>query len=57
MALARRAAEAEVRLALDRRASLADRLTLREGLIQRTRSLLRSARGCYVSGSTGRARR
>ena len=53
LALARRAADAEVRRALDRRASLADRLALREGLIQRTRSLLRSAQAAYAEGETG----
>lgn len=53
LALARRAAEVEVRRALDRRASLAERLTLREGLIQRTRSLLRSAQAAYAEGETG----
>jgi len=53
VALARRAAGAEARRALDRRASLAERLTLREGLIARTRSLLRAAEVAYAEGETG----
>jgi cobalt-zinc-cadmium efflux system outer membrane protein len=52
VALARRAAEAEVRRALERRISLAERLTLREGLLSRARALLASARVAYAEGET-----
>ena len=48
--LARRAAEAEVRRALERRTSLAERLALREGLLTRARALLASARVAYAEG-------
>ena len=52
VALARRAAEAEVRRALERRTSLAERLALREGLLSRARALLASARVAYAEGET-----
>jgi len=50
LALAVRAAEADVLRALDRQRSLADRLTLREGLLARTGTLLQSARVAYAEG-------
>jgi cobalt-zinc-cadmium efflux system outer membrane protein len=50
LALAVRAAETDVLRALDRQRSLADRLTLREGLLARTGTLLRSARVSYAEG-------
>jgi cobalt-zinc-cadmium efflux system outer membrane protein len=49
-ALAVRAAETEVLRALDRQRSLADRLTLREGMLARTGTLLQSARVSYAEG-------
>jgi cobalt-zinc-cadmium efflux system outer membrane protein len=52
VALARRAAEAEVRRALERRTSLAERLALREGLLSRARALLASARVAYAEGES-----
>lgn len=52
VALARRAAEVEVRHALERRAALAERLRLREGLLTRARALLASARVAYAEGET-----
>jgi cobalt-zinc-cadmium efflux system outer membrane protein len=50
LALTVRAAETDVLRALDRQRSLADRLTLREGLLARTGTLLRSARVSYAEG-------
>ena len=50
LALAVRAAETDVLRALDRQRSLADRLTLREGLLARTGTLLQSARVAYAEG-------
>ena len=50
VALARRAAEAAVRRALERRTSLGQRLALREGLLSRARALLASARVAYAEG-------
>jgi cobalt-zinc-cadmium efflux system outer membrane protein len=49
-ALAVRAAETDVLRALDRQRSLADRLTLREGLLARTGTLLQAARVAYAEG-------
>lgn len=50
LALTVRAAETDVLRALDRQRSLADRLTLREGLLARTGTLLQSARVAYAEG-------